>query len=57
MRPFLTVLQHADEGDNDQKVDVFHHYVLHVDGCVLPNQVDAEAVGDKKQMQTLYLPL
>lgn len=31
--PLLTVLDHADEGDDDQEVDVFHHFHIH-DVCV-----------------------
>lgn len=31
--PSLTVLDHADEGDDDQEVDVFHHFHIH-DLCV-----------------------
>lgn len=31
-RKMLTVLEHADEGDDDQEVDVLHHDALH-DHC------------------------
>lgn len=38
---FLTILNHADEGDDDQKVDVFHHYHIH-GVCV---RVEAQSVS------------
>lgn len=27
--PLLTVLEHAEESDDDQQVDVFHHHHFH----------------------------
>lgn len=38
----LTVLEHAEESDDDQQVDVFHHHGFHGhwEGCC---QADAEA--------------
>lgn len=38
---FLTVLDHADEGDDDQQVDIFHHFHIH-GVCV---RVGAESVS------------
>lgn len=26
---FLTILNHTDEGDDDQEVDIFHHFHIH----------------------------
>lgn len=28
---FLTILKNTDERDDDQQVDVFHHYAFHDD--------------------------
>lgn len=39
---FLTILNHADKGHDDQKVDVFHHFHIH-GVCV---RVEAESVSE-----------
>lgn len=41
---FLTILNHADEGDDDQEVDIFHHFHIH-GVCV---RVEAECLSVRR---------
>lgn len=47
--PCLTVLKHADQSDDDQEVDVFHHFAVVHDSCASCEQ-DAVAEGHRASL-------